>query len=157
MAEPARKTTGKKTTTKKTTKKKAAKKKTARKKTAKKKTAKKTPARKTTAGNRRAAAASRKALIKKLRADLRTARAALSRARVVAAEELRLVRAAAGDEAAVLRDQLNKAMKREKELRKISEQKAKKMLAAGEAWEKKQLAKLKKAADEVKSRRNRNR
>ncbi len=139
--------------TKKKTRKKVPKKKTNIKTPARKKTAGKTPRKKTTASNRKAAAASRKALTKKLRADLKSAQAALSKARVVAAEELKLVRAAARDEIAVLKDQLDKALKREKELRKISEKKAKKMLAAGEAWEKKQLEKLRKAAKDVKSRR----
>ena len=40
-------------------------------------------------------------------------------------------------------------MKREKELVKISEQKARKMFAAGERWKKKQLEKIKKVASKV--------
>ena len=49
----------------------------------------------------------------------------------------------------VLKDQLDAALKREKQLMKISEKKAKEMLAAGVRWEKKQLSKIKKAAEKA--------
>jgi len=90
--------------------------------------------------NRRAADSSRKALINRLKIDLMKARDA-------AREELKLANVAARDEIAVLKDQLAAALKREEKLRKLSEKKIKKMLAAGERWEKKQRVKLKKAAD----------
>ncbi len=117
---------------------------TAKKKTAKKKVAKKksSVSKKTVALHRKAAASSRNALSSKLKKDMI---ATLKAARITAAEELKLVKAAAKDEIAVLKDQLAAALKRERELSRISEQKALKMLAAGERWEKKQLAKLKKA------------
>ena len=86
-----------------------------------------------------AAASSRKILMDRLKIDL-------IKARDAAREELKLARAAARDEIAVLKDQLAAALKREAELRKLSEKKIKKMLAAGERWEKKQRIKLKKAA-----------
>jgi len=89
--------------------------------------------------NRKAAAGSRKALIDRLKKDLKKAKDA-------AKEELKLARAAAKDEIAVLKDQLDAALKREAELRKLSEKKIRKMLIAGERWEKKQRIKLKKAA-----------
>ena len=92
--------------------------------------------------NRRAADSSRKALINRLKIDLMKARDA-------AREELKLANVAARDEIAVLKDQLAAALKREEKLRKLSEKKIKKMLAAGERWEKKQRVKLKKAADKA--------
>ncbi len=121
-----------------------AKKKTAKKKVAKKKTAKKksSVSKKTVALHRKAAASSRSALSSKLKKDMI---ATLKAARITAAEELKLVKAAAKDEIAVLKDQLAAALKRERELSRISEKKALKMLAAGERWEKEQLAKLKQA------------
>ena len=92
--------------------------------------------------NRRAADSSRKALINRLKIDLMKARDA-------AREELKLANVAARDEIAVLKDQLATALKREEKLRKLSEKKIKKMLAAGERWEKKQRVKLKKAANKA--------
>ena len=129
------------------TKKKASKKTTARKKPAVKK--KGTTRKKTSSTNRKTATTSRKALTAKLKQDLIATKKALSVARVAAREELKLVRVAAKDEIAVLKDQLAVAMKREKELVKISKQKVRKMYAAGESWEKKQLEKLKKAASKA--------
>ena len=49
-------------------------------------------------------------------------------------------------EIAALQSQLVATLKREKELMLFSEKKFKKMTAAGKRWEKKQLAKMKKAA-----------
>ncbi|MFT5132835.1 MAG: hypothetical protein ACI9SC_001303, partial [Gammaproteobacteria bacterium] len=63
-----------------------------------------------------------------------------------AKDTMKIARAAAKDEIAVLKDHLDAALKREKELLKISEKKAIKMLAAGERWEKKQVSKIIKAA-----------
>jgi hypothetical protein len=139
---------------KKVSKKKAAKKKTTiRKKTAiKKKTTVKKKAstrKKTTTTNRKTAATSRHALTDRLKQDLGAAKKALNVARVAAREELKLATVAAKDEVVVLKEQLAEALKREKGLIKLSEQKAKKMFAAGERWEKKQLAKLKKAASKA--------
>ena len=99
----------------------------ARKKTAKKKVAKKksSVSKKTVALHRKAAASSRNALSSKLKKDMI---ATLKAARLTAAEELKLVKAAAKDEIEVLKDQLAAARKREKELVRISEQKIKKMM-----------------------------
>jgi hypothetical protein len=80
---------------------------------------------------------------------LNATKKALSVARIAAREELKLARVAAKDEIAVLKDQLAAALKREKGLLKLSEQKAKKMFAAGERWEKIQVEKIKKAASRV--------
>ena len=126
----------------------------AKKKTAKKKTAKKkSPVRKkSAASHRKAAATSRKALTSKLKKDMGATIRSLKAASIIAAEELKLVRDAAKDEIAVLKDQLAAALKRERELSRISEQKAKQMLIAGERWEKQQLAKLKQAAAKAKKR-----
>jgi len=128
-------------------KKKASKKTTARKKAAVKKKA--TSRKKSSSTNRKTAATSRHALTARLKQDLIATKKALIVASNAAREELKLVRVAAKDEIAVLKDQLAAAMKREKELVKISEQKARKMFAAGERWEKKQLEKIKKAASKV--------
>lgn len=124
----------------------------AKKKTAKKKTTKKksSVSKKAVASHRKAAATSRKALISKLKKDMGATIRSLKAASITAAEELKLVRAAAKDEIAVLKDQLAAALKRERELSRISEQKIKKMLVAGERWEKEQLAKLKQAAANAK-------
>jgi len=132
----------------------AARKKTAsaKKKTAKKKTTKKksSVSKKVVASHRKAAATSRKALTSKLKKDMGATIRSLKAASITAAEELKLVRAAAKDEIAVLKDQLAAALKRERELSRISEQKIKKMLVAGERWEKEKLAKLKQAAAKAK-------
>ena len=134
-------------------KKNASKKKTAKKKTTvRKKTAvkkKATTRKKTSSTNRKTAATSRHALTDRLKQDLKATKKALSVARTAAREELKLARVAAKDEIAVLKDQLAVALKREKGLLKLSEQKAKKMFAAGERWEKIQLEKIKKAAARV--------
>jgi hypothetical protein len=136
---------------KKVSKKKTAKKKTTvRKKTAVKKKAtdkkKASTRKKTSKTNRKAADTSRHALTDRLKQDLGATKKALNVVRVAAREELKLARVAAKDEVAVLKDQLAAALNREKGLIKLSEQKARKMFAAGERWEKKQLAKIKKAA-----------
>ena len=124
----------------------------AKKKTAKKKTTKKksSVSKKVVASHRKAAATSRKALTSKLKKDMGATIRSLKAASITAAEELKLVRAAAKDEIAVLKDQLAAALKRERKLSRISEQKIKKMLVAGERWEKEQLAKLKQAAANAK-------
>ena len=96
--------------------------------------------------NRKTAATSRHALTDKLKQDLKATKEALNVARVAAREELKLATVAAKDEIAVLKDQLAAALNREKSFIKLSEQKAKKMLVAGERWEKKQIEKIKKAA-----------
>ncbi len=125
----------------------------AKKKTAKKKTTKKksSVSKKAVASHRKAAATSRKALTSKLKKDMGATIRSLKAASITAAEELKLVRAAAKDEIAVLKDQLAAALKRERKLSRISEQKIKKMLVAGERWEKEQLAKLKRAAANAKN------
>ena len=114
---------------------------------------KKSPARKKAAvsrnkvaENRKSAASSKIALASKLRADLKASKEALKAARIAAREELKLVKAVAKNEIAVLKDQLAAVIKREKELIKISKNKTAKMIAAGEKWEKQQLAKIKKTA-----------
>jgi len=53
----------------------------------------------------------------------------------------------------VLKEQLAAALKREQELMKLGEKKAKAMLAAGERWEKKQIARIKKATSKKRRRR----
>ncbi len=123
--------------------------------TRKKKTAKKTPARKavskqTPATRRKAAAKSRQALTKKLKADLKVARAALKVATATASDELKLFKVVAIDEIAVLKDKYAKALKQEQKLSKLSKKKAKKLIVAGGKWEKQQLAKIKKAAAKAK-------
>lgn len=99
--------------------------------------------------NIKAASSSRVALVSKLRADLKASTDALKAARVAAREELKLVKTAAKDEIAVLRDQLAAVVKREKELMKMSKNKTAKMIAAGERWEKEQLARIKKIASQT--------
>lgn len=82
-------------------------------------------------GKQQKATDSRQLLIAKLKQDLKEAK-----------KTLKVARVAARDEIEILKDHLNAALKREKELLKISEKKAKKMLAAGARWEKKQVAKI---------------
>ena len=123
-------------------KKKASKKTTARKKAAVKKKA--TSRKKSSSTNRKTAATSRHALTARLKQDLIATKKALIVARNAAREELKLVRIAAKDEIAVLKDQLAAAMKREKELVKISEHKARKMLQRENAGRKSNSRRLKK-------------
>ena len=65
---------------------------------------------------------------------------------------LKAVRTSARDEIILLKDLLDAALKREKELVRLSEKKARKMIAAGERWEKKHMGRLKKAADKARAR-----
>lgn len=98
----------------------------------------------TSAQKRKAVASkTRKDLVNKLRKDLQASKKALKSATKAANTEIKLVRAAAKAEIDVLKDQLAVAIKREEALRKLSQEKAKKMLQAGEQWERQQLAKLK--------------
>ena len=110
----------------------------------KKKTAAKKRSSTAKASHKRTATRTRNDLTKQLRADLKATRETLRAANAAAREELKLAKAAAKAEITVLKDQLNAVMKREKALRKISEEKAKMMWKAGEQWEKKQMAKIKK-------------
>jgi len=57
-----------------------------------------------------------------------------------------LAKAAAKAEIDVLNDNLKAALKREQALLKMGEKKAKMMMAAGQRWEKQQLAKIRKLA-----------
>lgn len=104
-----------------------------------------TKKRSSTAVRKGMATKSRNDFTKQLRADLKASREALRAASAAAREELKLANAAAKAEIAVLKDQLAAVMKREKALLNISEQKAKMMWKAGEQWEKKQMAKIRKA------------
>jgi hypothetical protein len=110
---------------------------------AKKKTTKKKPLTKkqAIAVKRRAATRTRDQLVNVLKKDLEDTKATL-----------KVVKAAAKNEIALMRDLLDAALKREKELMKISEKKAKKMFVAGEQWEKKQVKKLKRAAERTRAR-----
>ena len=99
---------------------------TSKKKVAARKTAPKTKA----TANRKAAADKRTVLANKLRADLKAAK-----------DTLKATRDSAKAEIAVLKDQLNAAMKREAELLKIGQSKVRAMVTAGEKWEKAQLPK----------------
>lgn len=111
-------------------------------KTKKKATKKKVAVKKSaSAAHRKAAAEKRASLAKKLREDLKATK-----------ETLKAVKDSAKAEIAVLKDQLNAAMKREAELLKIGEKKVHAMVAAGEKWEKEQMAKLMKIAKKSKSR-----
>lgn len=133
-------------------KKATAKKKSIRKKTATRRTVKKTTK---SAALRKQANASRKALTAKLREDLKATKAALRDAKNAAKEEIKLTREAAKSEIAVLKVQLNAALKREQELMKIAQNKAKMMLEAGEKWEKAQMKKLQKLTGKKPARRKR--
>ena len=108
--------------------------------TGKKSTAKK---RSTTTTHKAAATRSRNELAARLKEDLKATKQALKAANSAAREELKLARAAAKAEIAVLKDQLAVARKREQELLKLGELKAKAMWKAGEEWEKKQMARFK--------------
>jgi len=90
------------------------------------------------ASNRKAATDSQRELVAKLRQDLKDVK-----------ETIKVARATAKYEIALLKEQLDAALKREKELVKISEKKTRKMLAAGERWEKKQVAKMMKSAEKA--------
>ena len=91
--------------------------------------------------NLKKAAAKRSALANKIQQDLKATK-----------ETLKAVKESAKAEVAVLKDQLNAAMKREAELMKIAEKKVHAMVSAGEKWEKEQLAILKKMANKSKAR-----
>ena len=56
----------------------------------------------------------------------------LKATRAAIREEIKLIKQAVNDEIVILKDQLAKALKREKELVKLSESKIKKILATGE-------------------------
>lgn len=106
-----------------------------------------------TAAKRKAAAdKTRKDLVTKLKKDLQATKKALRSATKAANTELKLVKAAAKAEIDVLKGQLAVAVKREEALRKLSQEKAKKMWQVGEQWEKQQLAKLKQGLKKVRSR-----
>ena len=99
--------------------------------TVKKKVARKrTPPR---VAHRKAAADKRNALVKQLRQDLKDSR-----------DTLKAVKASAKAEVKVLKDELKAALKRERELVKLGEKKISMMFTAGEKWERKQVAKIKK-------------
>jgi len=107
--------------------------------TKKKTTARKSTAKKKAAANRKVANEKRAALANKLRTDLKAAK-----------DTIKATKESAKAEIAVLKDQLNAAMKREAELLKIGENKVRAMVVAGEKWEKQQLAKIKKMASKSK-------
>ena len=100
-----------------------------------------TTQKKSHAAKRKAASKSRAELADVLKKDLEDTKITL-----------KALRSSARDEIALLKDLLDAALKREKELVKISEKKAKKMLVAGERWEKKQISNLKKAAEKARAR-----
>ena len=98
------------------------------------------------ASKRKLASASRQALLKKLRADLKETKSTLRGARQAAKQEIQLAKAAAKAEIDLLNERLKNALKRENALLKLGEQKAKMMLSAGQRWEKQQLAKIRNLA-----------
>jgi hypothetical protein len=123
-------------TKKSTAKKKAVARKTADKKVVVKKKAvakKATVKKKKSLPKKKVAANSRQELMKKLREDLKAGKAALSQAKSAAKAEFD-----------VINEKLKASLKREQALLKLGEQKAKMMLAAGQRWEKEQVAKIKK-------------
>ncbi|MFV1993382.1 MAG: hypothetical protein ACC635_05710, partial [Acidiferrobacterales bacterium] len=96
---------------------------------------KKTTTKKSPAANRKKKAAdNRSALLAKLKQDLAATRVALKAANKGAREEIKLARSVAKAEVAVLKDQLNVALKQEKALRTMAENKAKILWAAGQRW-----------------------
>jgi len=103
------------------------------------------------AANRRSASSSRQALESKLKQDMKATKKALKSMRAAARDEIKLAKAAAKDEIASLKDQLAEVLKREKALVKMSQEKTRKMIAAGERWERKQLNKIKKATARVRN------
>jgi hypothetical protein len=122
--------------------------------TSKKTTRSSSRSRARTSAEKRKAAASktRKDLVSKLKKDLQASKKAMKAATKAANVELKLVKAAAKAEINVLKDQLAVTIKREEALRKLSQEKAKKMWEAGEQWEKEQLAKLKQTLKKARSR-----
>lgn len=121
---------------------------TAKKKTSVKKKVtgnKKTTSKKSATANRKKKAAdNRSALVTKLKQDLAATKKALQAAQKGARVEIKLVKSVAKTEVAVLKDQLNLALIQEKALRTMAEKKAKILWAAGQKWEKEQLAKIRK-------------
>lgn len=107
---------------------------------------KKTPAKKRSSSSVLKGSVTRKRneLTKQLREDLKETKAAMRLARISAREEIKLAKAAAKAEIAVLKDQLASVMKREKALLQVGENKTKMMLKAAEQWEKKQVTKIQK-------------
>ena len=94
----------------------------ARKKTAAKK--KTSVRKKTSVKHLESAATSRHALTDRLKKDLKATKQVLSDAKAAASEEIKLAKVVAKNEIAVLKDQLAAALKREKELVKLSKLKA---------------------------------
>lgn len=115
----------------------------AKKSTRSRNSASRSPARSGPQKRKAVADKTRKDLISKLKKDLQASQKALKAANKAAKNELKLVKAAAKAEIDVLKDQLSVAIKHEEALRKLSQEKAKKMWQAGEQWEKQQLARLK--------------
>jgi len=109
--------------------------------TGKKKTTSKKSA---AAGRKKKAADNRSALVTKLKQDLAATKKALQAVQKGARVEIKLAKSVAKTEVAVLKDQLNQALKQEKALRTMAEKKAKILWAAGQKWEKEQLAKIRK-------------
>jgi len=109
--------------------------------TGKKKTTSKKSA---AAGRKKKAADNRSALVTKLKQDLTATKKALQAVQKGARVEIKLAKSVAKTEVAVLKDQLNQALKQEKALRTMAEKKAKILWAAGQKWEKEQLAKIRK-------------
>jgi len=99
--------------------------------------------------NRINATSSRQALLSQLRRDLKATKEALKSVKMTTRKELKLAKKAAKDEIAVLKDQLAGVLKREKALIKMSQNKTREMIAAGERWEKQQLHKINKLTSRV--------
>lgn len=119
---------------------------------AKSSTKKKVSKKKSTTAKRKVAASKTGALTKKLREDLKTTKETFNVFKAAAKVEIKLAKEAAKAEMAVLKDQLDAALKRERELVKLAEGKVRMMVSAGDKWEKEQMAKIKKMGSKKKKR-----
>ena len=95
------------------------------------------------------AAASRKALLSQLRSDLSSGIDAVLAAGDAAKADLRLIKTAANDEIAVLKERYSEALNKEGSFLNISHRKAKEAVTLGEGWGRQQLKKAKSAIEKL--------
>ncbi len=101
---------------------------------------------------RNKATASREALLNQLRVDIKAGKDAIFTAGDAAKADLKLIKRAASDEIAVLKERISGALNQEGTLLNIGRRKMKQALSDGEDWGKKQLSNLRSAADRLRDR-----
>ncbi len=97
------------------------------------------------------AAASRKALLNQLRSDLSSGIDAVLAAGDAAKADFRLIKTAANDEVAVLKERYSEALNKKGSFLNISHRKSKEVFTLGESWGRQQLKKAKSAIEKLQS------